>query len=289
MPALTSSRIPGRRVRGPRLARALYQSVLELTAPARPLPDYLIVGAQRSGTTSLHDALAKHPAVGAAKAKEVHYFDLNSTRSEAWYRSHFPIGRVTQRRARRAQAGQCVAGEATPYYLFHPDVPARAHALVPDARLVAVLREPVSRAISQYHHEVLRGRETRPIEVALTAELDGDMPVDSASDRHQTQSYLARGRYIEQIDRWMRYYRPDQLHVVFSEELFGDPEAALAGVCGHIGVSYQGRMLQLPHSNARRYAGAASDLRDRLANEFSAPNLRLAEFLGRPTPWPISQ
>src|SRR4051794_39950057 len=97
-----------------RAARVL---VRRPTSSQRALPDFLIIGAQKSGTTSLYDYLCQHPQVRPAMTKEVHYFDFNFTRGTRWYRSHFPLG---------VGSRNWVTGEATPYYLFHPETANRA-------------------------------------------------------------------------------------------------------------------------------------------------------------------
>src|SRR5436309_16134274 len=108
------------------------------------LPDFIVIGAQKSGTGSLYAYLNGHPDVAGARVKEVHYFDLHYHRGVDWYLDQFPD---------EAAARPRCTGEASPYYLFHPHAPRRAFDLVPDARLIALLRDPVDRAISHYHHE----------------------------------------------------------------------------------------------------------------------------------------
>jgi hypothetical protein len=118
------------------------------TAPLRLKPTFLVIGAQKSGTTSLHAYLADHPAILCATPKEVHYFDQAYHRGDRWYLAHLPLaGRGI---AARARAGVAPAvGEVTPAYLFTPLVPQRAHAFDPRLKLIAVLRDPVTRAYSQ--------------------------------------------------------------------------------------------------------------------------------------------
>jgi Sulfotransferase domain len=132
-----------------------------VTAPVRPLPDFLILGAQKAGTTALYAYLRRHPAITGPSWKEVSYFDRHYARGEAWYRGNFP---------NRLRARDKLVGEASPSYLFHPLGPERARALVPEARLVALVRNPIDRALSHYHHEVALGRERLSFEEALEAE-----------------------------------------------------------------------------------------------------------------------
>ena len=120
-----------------------------------PLPGFLIIGAQKSGTTTLFAMLGTHPQLTRPTDKEVHYFSLHYERGEAWYRRHFK--------------GE-IAFEASPYYIFHPAAPERIRATIPNAKLIAILRDPVQRSISHYFHSVLKGHETLPMLEALHAE-----------------------------------------------------------------------------------------------------------------------
>ena len=149
-------------------ARPVRYRARVLTAPARALPDFVILGAQKAGTTSLYAYLCAHPDVRAAARKEVHYFDLNYARGATWYRSMFPLaaGLARERRGGR----RVLVGEASPYYLFYPLAAERAGAVVPSAQLIVLLRDPVERAWSHYRHEVKAGREPLEFEAALAAE-----------------------------------------------------------------------------------------------------------------------
>ena len=140
-------------------------------APFRLRPTFLVIGAQKSGTTSLHRYLADHPAVVCAVPKEVHYFDVYADRSAAWYLTHYPLR--TRGAAIRSRTGvRPAVGEVTPCYLFHPRAAARVHAFDASLRLVAVLRNPVDRAYSQYQMQVRKRGETLTFEEALAAEED---------------------------------------------------------------------------------------------------------------------
>jgi hypothetical protein len=178
-----------------------------------PLPDFVIIGAQKAGTTTLFDMLAEHPEVGLSTIKEVHYFDHNFHRGEEWYRRHFD---------------RHIAGEASPNYIFHPLVHDRMKALIPDVKVIAILRDPVERALSHYFHEVAIGSERLPIVEALKAE-------DQRTGAHALQhfSYVARSRYLEQLERWQDF----DLLVLSNRELRENPDETFARLCRHIGAS----------------------------------------------------
>ncbi len=201
------------------------------------MPDYLIIGAQKAGTTSLHSWLEAHPAVLRARGKELHFFDLRYGRGVGWYRSCFPLRGARQRVA--DAEGAAVTGEATPAYLFHPEVPARVAAVLPEVRCVAVLREPVARSHSHWRHEGRAGRERRPFVDAVRDELDsltagrGPTPDDPLFRRTW---YLSRGHYAEQLDRWFAHIGREQVLVLRAETMFQDPAATFAEVCRHLGI-----------------------------------------------------
>jgi hypothetical protein len=200
----------------------LVQGWRSASASARPLPDVVIIGAQRGGTTSLFDWLASHRSISPAFTKEVHYFDRFYANGERWYRSHFPLG-----------ARSRLTLEATPYLLFHPLAPARVAAdLPPSTRFVVLLRDPVQRAVSHYWHSRRIGAEDEPLAVALDLareeqRLAGEEAVVLAggeSPAYRNFSYRARGRYGEQLRRWYDAVDPARMLVMPSEELWGDPD-----------------------------------------------------------------
>ena len=171
------------------------------TAQSRPLPDYLIVGGQRCGTTSLHHYLIQHPGILSARfTKGVHWFDMSFDKPESWYRANFPT--AARRRAAADGLGYPVlTGEASPYYLFHPEVPGRVGEVKPDIKIIAILEDPTERAWSHYHHEVVRGFETA--RVRGRARRRGGTPrwsgghagpaTRTADFSHQHHGYVARG------------------------------------------------------------------------------------------------
>ena len=136
----------------------------------RVLPNFYVVGTQRGGSTSMFIYLLAHEMVhGPRRAKGVHYFDTNFDETLDWYKGNFPLQSTID--AQRAEHGaEPAIGEGAPYYLFHPTIPQRIHDVTSGARIIAVLREPLGRAISHHNHEVVRGNETLSLLEALDAE-----------------------------------------------------------------------------------------------------------------------
>ena len=202
------------------------------TAGLRARPDFLLVGAQRCGTTSLFRALLSHPNVMRANLlKGVNYFDVNADRSMAWYRAHFPLARTTRHRAAPGQDHAQVF-EASGYYMFHPHAPRRIVEALPGVKVVAMVRDPVERAFSAYKHEFARGFETEPLARALALEDERVVPELARmqadphyqSDVYRHQAYRRRGHYAEQLQRFVDGLGADHVHVVQSERFFTEPE-----------------------------------------------------------------
>ena len=185
-----------------------------------PLPSCVGLGAQKAGTTTLHALLSQHPQVHLPPQKELQFFSLHYAQGERWYRQQFSA----------AQRGQ-ICGDITPYYLFHPWAPQRIAQLIPKARLIVLLRDPVERTLSHYFHARRLGFEPLPLEQALAAEaqrLSGAEQVLQATDgrhkMHQECSYLSRSRYEQQLARVQALFPAEQLLVLSSEALFATPE-----------------------------------------------------------------
>ncbi len=257
-----------------------------LSAPLRARPDFLIIGAQKGGTTSLYSILAQHPAVDEAWKKEIHFFDLRYRRGLPWYLAHFPT-----RRSRR-RGGRRFSGEATPYYLFHPHAPRRVRQTLPAVRLVALLRDPVARAYSHYNHLVRLGHEPLSFEEAVRSEAmrtAGAMDQLLRDEWHYSEalrnySYLARGHYAEQLERWWAHFPREQLLVLKSEDFYRRPAEVFPRILEHLGLP-PWMPERFREYNAGRYPEMSPALRGWLADYFAPHNARLYELLGCTWRW----
>jgi sulfotransferase family protein len=288
LPAELVPRLPAP-VRG--VLRGTVRGYGRATVGLRPLPDFLIIGAQKAGTTALYAYLRWHPEITGPSFKEVSFFDRHYTRGPAWYRAHLPA-RPRQWPTRLRNGRWPSVGEASPSYLFHPLAPERVASLMPWARLIAVLRNPVDRAFSHYQHEVALGREPLSFEDALDAEeerMRGElerMAADPSYFSHAwwNYTYASRGRYAEQLERWYASFPREQVLVVLSDELSQEPDETYARVLDFLGVRpYQ--LSSFPRIFSREYDEMPAATRARLETEFAEPNQALAELLGRELPW----
>jgi hypothetical protein len=212
------------------------------------LPHFIVIGAQKSGTTSLHEWLLHHPDVFLAAIKETHYFTTYFDQPVRWYANHYA----------QARAGQ-LRGDITPYYAFHPYVPERIATLLPTVRLVYLVRDPVKRAISHYFHAFRLGKELLSIDHALAAETerlagsyDRLRAPGSHDAMHQSNSYVARSRYENQILHYRRFFPNKQLLVLRSEDLFANDPQTWQRLLQHIGAPMIPLDRLLPQANAGR-------------------------------------
>ncbi len=250
------------------------------------LPDFLIIGAQKSGTTSLYDLLTQHPHVERAALKELNYFDRHFEKGVEWYRSQFRLPRLNEER-------KPITGEATPDYLFYPDAAKRAAQVVPQARLIVLLRNPVDRAYSHYHHQIRKGRETLGFEEAIEAEqarLRGETD-KVLEDEHYTSFnyrhflYLSRGVYVDQLLRWSEFFGQEQMLVLKSEDFFERAPETLKLVLDflHLGDWEPGTwgIRNKGHYNQRMNPAT----RRRLEEYFEPHNRRLYKYLDQDFGW----
>ncbi|MCW2568548.1 MAG: sulfotransferase [Mycobacterium sp.] len=269
--------------------RSVTRTVGRLTHTHRLRPHFLVVGAQRCGTTSMMKTLAQHPGVvPAVFHKGVHYFDVNYDRGPAWYAGHFP----TAWAARRTAGPAAVTGESSPYYMFHPLAPERIAADLPDVRIIVLLRDPVERAYSAHAHERARGFEPEEFAAALDLEpgrLAGEVErlrADPGYDGHHWRhhAYVTRGRYVEQLEHLEAEFGRDRMSIVDSQDFFDDPAPVFAAVERFLGLP-PATGIAFERHNARPRAPMPAGLRARLDEHFRPYDARLAAWWGRTPSW----
>ena len=269
-------------------ARAV-ETARGLTGGLRAVPDFIIAGTQRGGTNSLYEYLVSHPLVDRAiPGQEVHFFDLNLDRGMRWYRGHFPLASA----ARRGDDPRRLTGESSPYYMFHPRAPRRIARALPNVRIIVVLRDPIDRAYSHYHHERSRGAEDLSFEDAIASEearLAGEEEALETDPRyrsfeHQHHSYVARGMYAPQVRRLYETFGPDRVSVLISEEIFRDPLPVVHDLLAFLGLPARGAGA-FEQRNAGRYSEMPRSTRTSLAERFRDSNDDLVRLIGRDLPW----
>jgi sulfotransferase family protein len=268
---------------------SLNRIIRRATARSRSLPDYIIAGAQKSGTTSLWQYLREHPDVASPMSKEMSYFDVNFRRGPDWYRMHFPL----QREVESAAGRHLLTGESSAYYMLHPHAPARIAQMLPQARIILLLRNPVDRAFSHYHLKIRRLQETLSFEDAIDAEperlvgeeekLLGNPGYYSAA--HDRYSYVTRGIYVDQIRRWEQFFPPERLLILEAGEFFRETAAVYERVLNFLGLP-PNPAAQFGNRFPGKYRDRMKDeTRRKLTDVFEPHNERLYAHLGVRFDW----
>lgn len=240
----------------------------------------LVVGAQRCGTTFLARSLGAHPDVAMATPSPPEpkvFCDAGlAARGAEWYhRTWFAHAR-----------DEVLLGDKSTSYLEDPAAPARAAEMLGEVEVVALLRDPVRRAVSHWRFSTANGLETRDLEEALLADLSDDQPWDPQRSSVSPFAYLRRGRYAGQLGPWRTTF-PATTHVLLLEELLEDPDV-LPALAGDLGLD-PARTPAPPAVAVNASPGDVPPLdpgvRETLEGYFQDSNARLADQLGRPLPW----
>jgi Sulfotransferase domain len=261
-----------------------------LTNPIRVLPDFIIIGAARSGTSTMYDYLVRNPLVISALTKEIKFFDGYYNFGLAWYRSFFPtILEKIQLRLKNKQ--NIITGEATPDYIFHPIAPKRIGKIIPQVKLIALLRNPVDRAYSHYSMFYKTKLETLSFEKAIQHEekrIAGEKEKILEDENYYSPnftnySYLYRGIYVEQLKLWYDIFSKEQILIIRSEDLYSQPEKIKKQVCEFLSIPY----IPIPLRTVKelKYSKMNPVTRECLINFFKPYNERLYKFLGQNFNW----
>ena len=277
------------KIRSLRIPNKLGWPYRYLTAGDRALPDFMIIGAMKAGTTSLFKYLSKHPDLYLSVPKEVHFFDGGKNpkvdtfaKGEAWYRAHFPLKKELSKNAK--------VYEASPVYIFNPLAPKRIFDTVPDVKLILLLRNPTERAVSHYLHGARRNWDDLPFYEALQAEEARLKPLIAAQDyknrAYIEYSYKSRGRYKEQIERYLQYFAREQMLIIDSKNLFSHTDRTVRRVFEFIGVNSDFQVDDFSTVNsAPNKKKFEPHVYEYLDNYFNPYNQELYELLGEDYGW----
>ncbi len=283
--------------------RSLRLQYRKSTSSLRLLPDFIIIGTQRGGTTSLYYYLTSYPGIAKALMKEVHFFDDHFQEGTPWYRAQFPT-HFQRTYVERVRGQHFLTGEASPYYLFYPPAPKRVKALLPRVKLIVLLRNPVDRAYSHHWLATLEGHETLPFAEAIEREMQRTAGEQEeilrdeqyASFNHRHFTYLARGIYVDQLQHWMNFFPREQFLILKSEDLYKDTASTFKRTLAFLAVPTtasedQQDFKQYREPNRRGYQNEETPpkldakMRAYLIEYFKPHNARLYEFLDQDFGW----
>ena len=269
--------------------RWIYRScrVNRLASPFYTLPDFAIIGAIKAGTTSMYSFINAHPHVVPASKKEVEYFNnpRNYMLGRMWYGRHFPSALYKHYISKRS-GRTAMSGEATPRYLDDTDTPGRMKRVLPDVRLITILRNPVDRAHSEYQMRIREQQESRSFEDAIKTERKMMCCEKEKTDTdpgflfyRRKYSYVERGRYADHLANWFEHYDRRQFLILTTDEMDADPQ-------GVLGKTFEFLGLEPFHANGPKNLNVQSyermnpDTRRMLVEYFRPHNERLYRLLG---------
>jgi hypothetical protein len=242
-------------------------------------PDFLIIGAQKAGTSSLFHYLSQHPDIDLPSEKELHFFDIQYENGIEWYSNLFPKKRFLSRK---------ITGEASPYYLFHPLAAERVHAHYSNIKLIVLLRNPIDRAYSHFQMERNRGIEPEP-HFIRAVELENERIANeekqikcgkiNSSDNFRNYSYVRRGLYGKQIALWLQYFLPRQILFIKSEDFFSNTNIHLERIQNFLGVSYV-PLTDTRIINANIYPSLTDSERQKMEGYFREDGQLLRQLIG---------
>ena len=255
------------------------------------LPDFIIFAEGRCGTTSLYEGIVEHPNVHRALQKETYFFDAEFQRGVGWYKHHFPF--VWKKYlSTKIQGKKFLTGEATPRYCGHPYAHERVYELIPKIKLIALLRNPIDKALSSYHLQVANGREKLSFEDGLKEEesrIGGEMEKMEKDENYYSTnffrySYLTRGTYVNGLKKWLNTFPRDQFFFQDSESFFKNPSIALNQIYEFLNLpKFQAK--QYPHYNSRKYPSMKPETRKLLIEYFKPYNEKLYKLIGKSFDW----
>lgn len=251
-------------------------------ARKRSLPHFIIMGVQKGGTTSLYAYLDQHPDMYLSRPKEVHFFNDQYEKGLLYYRRYFPF----------ASKGK-VTGEATPDYIFHPNVPDRINRDLPGVKIIVIFRNPTMRAYSHFHMQRRVGKEPlETFEEAIEAEkerLKGEKEKmlenpEYNSVNHKKYSYVSRGMYYEQAQHMLDVFGKERVLFLKSESLLESPKEQLEKVYDFLGVAKE-----YPANLKKKHVGAYPAIKEDtmlyLKELYKKDQKKLTELLGPEFSW----
>lgn len=231
-------------------------------------PTFMIVGAMKAGTSTLHATLAQHPEIFMTDQKEIHAWDKEHPPSLASYHMHFDAGR-----------GLKVRGESTPSYAYQPGTMPKLARYNPRLKLVFIMRDPVLRAISHLNHSMTKRKKlgTPPFD-ELREDLRDMSRHDVSAFRHSPFGYHARGLYHVQIARMRKFFPEDRIFLMRLEDFKAAPQQELDRLCDFLAV--ERHALPVQNRGVKRYSPPSQELIDYLSAYYRLPNEVLAADFG---------
>ena len=264
------------------------RNIFGITGPLRVLPDFIMIGSMKCGTTSLYYDICEHPCASPAAYDEIGFFDSNFHLGLNWYRSMFP----TKRRIEdiRRKEGVAITGEDTPFYFWNPVAAKRIQKLLPNIKLITILRNPIDRAYSEYQDLVSSESNSPSFETFIENEINTRRKDSSLITEenfeifNQKNSYLLKGIYVDQLKIWAGLFPKEQIFTLSTENLNSEPITTLESVFQYLNLpDYKIKNIQ--RQKQKKYVPMNSQTRKILIEFFKPHNERLFKFIGKKFDW----
>lgn len=269
-----------------------YRYARWLTGPLRMLPQFLVIGEQKCGTTSIYKYLVQHPQIAPSLEKELRFFDRQFNRGRFWYQASFPFQLYSQY-VRKRHGYNLITGDASPNYLCHPRVPQRVKTTLSDIKFIVLLRNPVERAYSHYNMSVRHKKETLSFAEALDNEeerLGGKIGQVRQGDDFESYyqflhyAYKSRGIYALHLQQWFELFSRERFFIINSADFQTDPAKTLAQTFDFLGLPNWGKIVYDRH-NVGNYSALDGRLRQGMEQFFEPYNRQLYDLLERDFGW----
>ena len=262
----------------------------KITGPLHVLPDFMVIGIGRGGTTSCFHYLSQHPSILESAYDEIGFFDENYHLGMNWYRSMFPTKFLKKKIAKKT--GKCLTYDVTPSYIWKPKVARRIKKLFPEIKLIAILRNPVDRAYSQYHLGITDGWQKFSFEEIIEDDIKTFQKfknINSITDdehfiNYIKNSHLGRGLYAHHLKIWFELFDRNQILILLSEELSTETNKAMNKIFQFLDLPKH----EIPDTikrNTGNYSKMKSDTRKKLISFYSKHNQDLFKLLNRKFDW----
>lgn len=274
------------------LSTSLYLKYCNLVGPLHVLPNFMIIGFPKCGTTSLYDYLTQHPQITPPLGKEIDFFDRLYERGVNWYRVRFP-GKAYNFFKHTASNKKIFTGEATPRYVFHPLALQRIKKLIPDSKFIILLRNPIDRAYSHYNMNFQNGYEYRTFEDAIEHEeerISGRyQKMESTSNYYSWDfdlfGYLEQGKYAQYIKKWLNLFPKENFLILQSEEFLKNPQLVYHQTLDFLDLT-KWEPEKYSQAKKRDYSSPIDEsLRIKLSKHFQKYNDDLYELIGKKFNW----
>tara|TARA_B110000196_G_C21153068_1_gene671060 strand:+ start:2295 stop:3269 length:975 start_codon:yes stop_codon:yes gene_type:complete len=275
-----------------KFAKFIYKNYINIIGETRVLPDFILCGAPRCGTTSIYEGLSEHPNIFSAKVKEIYFFDGNFHRGENWYRYHFPP-KLKKFIIKKILRKKFVTGEATPFYLIHPHAAQRIKKINSKTKLIVILRNPIDRAYSHFSSAIKNGKENFSFEESIKEEenrIKGEMEkmIDDesyySSEIYYKRAYFLQGLYYNDLNQWMKVFPKNQFLIINSEEFFKNPSKNFNEIFKFLEIS-QIKNKKYVQFHLGKYLPMNQETREQLIKFYKPYNEKLYNLIGEKFDW----